>query len=558
MDFALIEAHQVDALNEFPSSSCSTAQDQCHLGGLLQEHFGEWLLCPPLPKFELDDAQANTILERYYGNSHQPMPSPESMKNKILLNLTRAENTFGRLDHKQQSQEQSGPSREDSRDNSSFDKTESGQVQLTVFVTDPEGEEGWTTKRNGKSDSRSDKDNWNQITVYKAPSHIQPNEPFNWSIEHVKNDCYDESIRKLTKTNIDAIVLEDRQTEKGLKMLEFKVIKTDEYSIKYGKSAKVASFRTEGTPNTDWLLWNQPTYVIGKPDSTGYHVCEKWIALLRVHGNSTMEYRQLDMTVFLDNAGIPSNLPACEWIHAFTVMNTQRNSCSLIYPVAQVWIKQRLPVSSPQIPSVAGPHWLAHVDTTRSRKKNFVLVDEPPKNENTYFSHSARSLRKMKLFWKTWLDKEVIIDCYRSSANFVTGGLQPENLLMVKIGFGLLVFRSQLDVSARTDDVTTVGDETSASELLSRANRSAAIGAIIKLADISRTSQCDIHIDLAIHAPISLGELVDTVSQELSSRCNSVTHKYNVIEQGQRNDGFASSLQTPSADLVQSGIEGEM
>ncbi|KAG5442844.1 1-phosphatidylinositol 4,5-bisphosphate phosphodiesterase beta-3, partial [Clonorchis sinensis] len=74
-----------------------SAQDQCHLGGLLQEHFGEWLLCPPLPKFELDDAQANTILERYYGNSHQPMPSPESMKNKILLNLTRAENTFGRL-----------------------------------------------------------------------------------------------------------------------------------------------------------------------------------------------------------------------------------------------------------------------------------------------------------------------------------------------------------------------------------------------------------------------------------------------------------------------------
>ncbi|KAG5442847.1 hypothetical protein CSKR_113288 [Clonorchis sinensis] len=125
-------------------------------------------------------------------------------------------------------------------------------------------------------------------------------------------------------------------------------------------------------------------------------------------------------------------------------------------------------------------------------------------------------------------------------------------------GFGLLVFRSQLDVSARTVDVTTVGDETSASELLSPANRSAAIGAIIKLADISRTSQCDIHIDLAIHAPMSLGELVDTVSQELSSRCNSVTHKYNVIEQGQRNDGFASSLQTPSADLVQSGIEGEM
>ncbi|GAA48335.1 hypothetical protein CLF_101481 [Clonorchis sinensis] len=68
-------------------------------------------------------------------------------------------------------------------------------------------------------------------------------------------------------------------------------------------------------------------------------------------------------------------------------------------------------------------------------------------------------------------------------------------------------------------------------------------------------------IDLAIHAPMSLGELVDTVSQELSSRCNSLTRKYNDTEQGQRNDGFTSSLrnlQMPSANFVQPGIEGEM
>ncbi|KER22642.1 hypothetical protein T265_09305 [Opisthorchis viverrini] len=68
-------------------------------------------------------------------------------------------------------------------------------------------------------------------------------------------------------------------------------------------------------------------------------------------------------------------------------------------------------------------------------------------------------------------------------------------------------------------------------------------------------------IDLAIHAPISLGELVDTVSQELSSRCNSLTRKYYCTEQGQSNDGFTSSLrnvQMPSADLVQSAIEMEM
>ncbi|OON19631.1 hypothetical protein X801_04501, partial [Opisthorchis viverrini] len=216
------------------------AQDQCHLGGLLQEHFGERLLCPPLPKFELDDAQANTIMERYYGNSHQPLPSPESMKNKILLNLTRAEKAFEKQDQKQQLQEQSGPSREDSRDNSSFDKTESGQVQLTVFVTDPEGEEGmvyllrasqarriiyrkqWTTKRNGKPISRSNKNKWDQTTIHEAIDRIQPNEPSNWSIEPEKNDCYGESIRKLTRTNIDVIVLEDRAIEKAPKLLEFR------------------------------------------------------------------------------------------------------------------------------------------------------------------------------------------------------------------------------------------------------------------------------------------------------------------------------------------------
>ncbi|KER22640.1 hypothetical protein T265_09304 [Opisthorchis viverrini] len=302
-----VAENSLTAYDDFWEGRNRSAQDQCHLGGLLQEHFGERLLCPPLPKFELDDAQANTIMERYYvsmapstlnrlevsdscavifiycslewaqwlghkftdpkvrGSNPtclnlsnpevsqpscfllQPLPSPESMKNKILLNLTRAEKAF---------------EKQDSRDNSSFDKTESGQVQLTVFVTDPEGEEGhitvftklittrvptpnlddpknvfirllttdqpgmrdcqWTTKRNGKPISRSNKNKWDQTTIHEAIDRIQPNEPSNWSIEPEKNDCYGESIRKLTRTNIDVIVLEDRAIEKAPKLLEFR------------------------------------------------------------------------------------------------------------------------------------------------------------------------------------------------------------------------------------------------------------------------------------------------------------------------------------------------
>ncbi|KAF7260545.1 hypothetical protein EG68_02097 [Paragonimus skrjabini miyazakii] len=110
--------------------------EQNHLAGLLQQYFGDCLLCPPLPKWvEPSTGQVFANLEKY--THTQYLPSPELLKRRILLSVVQ-------LNTKSEHGAPLEPERTSpcgSQDEVPDTSRPVHTLPLTVVLTDPEGEE---------------------------------------------------------------------------------------------------------------------------------------------------------------------------------------------------------------------------------------------------------------------------------------------------------------------------------------------------------------------------------------------------------------------------------
>uniref|UniRef100_A0A3Q0KNF7 PH domain-containing protein n=1 Tax=Schistosoma mansoni TaxID=6183 RepID=A0A3Q0KNF7_SCHMA len=118
-------------------------EQQCRLANLLQEYLGQWIIVSPLPNYT-SNLNGNNKLEKEINSTYikpnysRHLPSPEMLKNKILLSI-RLVRTARSLSE-DQSQELVTNKLQSHCTQTTLVKNPEIASPLTVFITNPEGE----------------------------------------------------------------------------------------------------------------------------------------------------------------------------------------------------------------------------------------------------------------------------------------------------------------------------------------------------------------------------------------------------------------------------------
>ncbi|KAK4475896.1 hypothetical protein MN116_001141 [Schistosoma mekongi] len=119
-------------------------EQQCRLANLLQEYLGQWMMASPLPKYTNNLSSNNNTVSKNNRKNFKPvntrhLPSPEMLKNKILLSIRLVQRSRSLSDD--QSQELMTHSSQNYFSPKTLLKNANVTAPLTVFVTNPEGEQ---------------------------------------------------------------------------------------------------------------------------------------------------------------------------------------------------------------------------------------------------------------------------------------------------------------------------------------------------------------------------------------------------------------------------------
>ncbi|RTG89044.1 uncharacterized protein DC041_0000736 [Schistosoma bovis] len=119
-------------------------EQQCRLANLLQEYLGQWIMVSPLPNYTSNLNNNNKLEKETHSTYSKPnysrhLPSPEMLKNKILLSI-RLVRTARSLSE-DQSQELVTDKPQSHFTQTTLLKKSEVAAPLTVFITNPEGEQ---------------------------------------------------------------------------------------------------------------------------------------------------------------------------------------------------------------------------------------------------------------------------------------------------------------------------------------------------------------------------------------------------------------------------------
>ncbi|KAH8864058.1 1-phosphatidylinositol 4 [Schistosoma japonicum] len=119
-------------------------EQQCRLANLLQEYLGQWMMVTPLPKYTNNLNSNNSTENKNNRTNFKPvntrhLPSPEMLKNKILLSIRLVQRSRSLSDD--QSKELVTNLSQDYFSPNTLLKNANVTTPLTVFVTNPEGEQ---------------------------------------------------------------------------------------------------------------------------------------------------------------------------------------------------------------------------------------------------------------------------------------------------------------------------------------------------------------------------------------------------------------------------------
>nr|CAH8871734.1 unnamed protein product [Trichobilharzia regenti] len=135
-------------------------EQQCRLANLLQEYLGQWMMVSPLPRYSNHlNSNLGNKLKNKGGSTGQRsiytrhLPSPEMLKNKVLLSI-RLVRTSKSLSEDQSQELISNTSRNISP-TKKFMMNPEITAPLTVFVTNPEGEQKSASQDIGSTNSSS-------------------------------------------------------------------------------------------------------------------------------------------------------------------------------------------------------------------------------------------------------------------------------------------------------------------------------------------------------------------------------------------------------------------
>ncbi|CAI2734177.1 unnamed protein product [Schistosoma spindalis] len=119
-------------------------EQQCRLANLLQEYLGQWIIVSPLPNYTSNLNNNNKLEKETHSiysktNYSRHLPSPEMLKNKILLSIRLVRTT--RSLSEDQSQELVTDKSQSHLTQTTLLKNAEVASPLTVFITNPEGEQ---------------------------------------------------------------------------------------------------------------------------------------------------------------------------------------------------------------------------------------------------------------------------------------------------------------------------------------------------------------------------------------------------------------------------------
>ncbi|CAH8621228.1 unnamed protein product [Schistosoma intercalatum] len=119
-------------------------EQQCRLANLLQEYLGQWIMVSPLPNYTSNLNNNNKLERETHSTYSKPnysrhLPSPEMLKNKILLSIRLVRTT--RSLSEDQSQELVTDKPQSHFTQTTLLKKSKVASPLTVFITNPEGEQ---------------------------------------------------------------------------------------------------------------------------------------------------------------------------------------------------------------------------------------------------------------------------------------------------------------------------------------------------------------------------------------------------------------------------------